>query len=226
MRILLLLCCCGWMLYPHAQKRIDFNVSSRFLNLNLTSNLHYAFKNHFMLSAGIYSGGAGSTMVLHDTNLLYSSGGIQSPYPGIEWSISDTTTSYELLDYSVKGKFVGIQTGIGYFWEFGGIHGFRINALFKAAFTLNEVGVYYRSKETHRETLRHYDIQHFAGGVTLNLFHTIRITGKTTLFYGIKTPYYFTLDRARFNPRNRKDLFYGFEPELSIGFTRLIGVCR
>jgi len=61
--------------------------------------------------------------------------------------------------------------------------------------------------------------------VSPELYHTIRIGGRSTFYYGVRLPYYFSLHIDNFDPQVDKDLFYGLEPELAVGVTWQIGKC-
>ena len=226
MRIAITFVSCLFSLLIFSQQRIGIDFSTRITNLNVTASFNTVIKGNFIYSIGVFAGGIGNADVYNDTKRLYSGVEIKSPYPRVNQSISDTITTYDLLDYESRGRAIGIQFGVGHFFEFGIIHGLRVNLLGKLGFSSTKVRGYYRSTTTYSEKAQTIRTNYFYSSVCPEIFHTIRRTGRNTFYWGIKLPYHFTIDKARFNPTVNQDLLYGFEPELSIGFTRVIGDCQ
>ncbi len=208
-----------------AQQRIGVDLSSRMQNLQLTVHYQGVIKNRLLYSCGVFFGGTGKSLVLNDTLQLYGGTPIMSPFSQANGLITDTSTSYSILDYSTSARLLGIQAGLGFYYELNVKHGLRFNLNGKIGIASSRVGGYYRSIENFKTVYRESYANHFMGGVSAELFHTIRMSGRWTFNYGIKVPYYFSIDRTRFNPIYQKDQLHGFEPELSIGVTRVIGKC-
>lgn len=208
------------------QKRLGLDVSSRLDNLMFTAHYQQVLKNHVLYSFGIFGGGNGMVLVENDSIRLYTGKPIASPYENANQPIVDSITSYSILDYTSSANSVGIQFGLGYYFEFGVEHGLRLNLNSRWAFVTSKLGGYYRSIETFSEVYRSQTQQHFIASVSIEAYHTIRLSGRLTFNYGLKIPYYYTIDRARFNPTTQKDLLNGFTPEISIGLTRVIGKCE
>lgn len=208
-----------------AQQRIGVDLSSRMQNLLLTVHYQGVIKNRLLYSCGVFFGGTGKSLVLNDTLQLYGGTPIQSPFSSANGVFSDSITSYSILDYSSSSRLVGIQAGLGFFHEFNVTHGVRFNLNGKIGFASSTLGGFYRSTENFTTVYRKSYHNHIVGAVSAEVFHTIRMSGRWTFNYGVKVPYYFSADRARFNPTTQKDQLNGFEPELSIGFTRVIGKC-
>jgi hypothetical protein len=208
-----------------AQQRIGVDVTSRMQNLQLTVHYQSVIKNRLLYSCGVFFGGTGKSLVFNDTLQLYGGRSIQSPFSQANASITDTSTSYSILDYSSKARLFGIQAGLGFYYELNVKHGLRFNLNGKIGIATSTVGGYYRSIENFKTVYKKSDHNHLFGAVSAEVFHTIRMSGRWTFSYGVKVPYYFSVDRARFNPIYQQDQLYGFEPELSIGFTRVIGKC-
>jgi hypothetical protein len=208
-----------------AQQRIGVDVTSRMQNLQMTLHYQGVIKNRLLYSCGVFFGGTGKSFVLNDTIQLYGGTRIQSPFSQANASITDTSTSYSIVDYSSSARLFGIQAGLGFYYELNVKHGLRFNLNGKLGIATSTVGGYYRSIENFKTVYRESYANHFVGGVSAEVFHTIRMSGRWTFNYGIKFPYYFSVDQARFNPIYKRDQLYGFEPELSIGFTRVIGKC-
>ena len=209
-----------------AQKRIGVDLSTRMDNLMLTFNYQQVIKNRLLFSTGIYYGGHGHQLVENDSIRLYGGEPIRTPYENSSRPIEEVTNTYSVLDYVSSAKSIVVQVGLGFYHPFGVMHGLRANLHAKIGFAQTEVYGYYRSIQDFREVRRTHYANHFVGGLSMELYHTIRLTGRMTFYYGAKVPYYFTLDKARFDPSSNKDLLSGFEPELAIGLTRVIGKCN
>lgn len=207
------------------QQRIGMDVSTRMDNLMFTFHYQKVMKKRFLLSAGIFVGGNGKTFVSNDTLRLYTGTPIRSPYANANEPVIDSTGTYSILDYRASAASVGVQFGIGYFHEFDVQHGLRVNLNSTWGFAGTAFGAYYRSTENYTERYKSHYIEHFVSSISLEAFHTIRLSGRLTFNYGLKFPYYFTIDKAKFNPLVNRDILYGFEPQLSVGLTRVIGKC-
>ncbi|OFZ07961.1 MAG: hypothetical protein A3D92_13730 [Bacteroidetes bacterium RIFCSPHIGHO2_02_FULL_44_7] len=208
-----------------SQIRIETNLSTRFQDLNLTGNVHFVVGHNWLLSGGMSGGFSPKMWIDNDRAQLDQGLRVQSPYPSLNQGITSENASYTILDYSSSARFVRTHVCVGYFHEFGTQHGIRANTYFLLQYVSNQINGYYYSSSTQQEIYRSTVFNHFVGGASLELFHTIRLNARNTLCYGVKIPYFFSIDKARFNPMNPKDNFYGFEPELSIGLTRMIGSC-
>lgn len=208
-----------------SQKRIGFDASTRLSNVNFTFHYQQVIKNNWLFGAGIFGGGNGTELITNDTLGLYDNS-IQSAYASVDQPFVDTNNvSYGILDYLSKGRSLGVQAGVGYFHEFDSKHGLRANLYGKIGYASNKVRGYYRSIENFTEKTRNNYVSHWIGGVSLELAHTVRLSGRNTFYYGVKAPFYFSLDRAKFNPQSYQDIYYGVEPEFTFGFTRVIGKC-
>lgn len=224
-RSILLLTISFFSFIASAQQRIGIDLSSRMDNLMLTVHYQKVLKNHLLYSAGVFAGGNGRTFINYATNPAYNVQTIQSPYREANRSISDSTRTFYLEDYNTAAKSFGVQVGLGYFFEFSVKHGIRTNANASFGFASTKLGGHYRSTDNSGVIYAVNRPQHFIGSLSLEAFHTIRLTGRTTFNYGLKVPYFFNADQARFNPTTKKDLLYGFEPQISIGMTYVVGKC-
>lgn len=208
------------------QKRLGGDLSTKGNNLNVTLTYNHVFKSNFLLSAGLFGGNYGYSGV-DLTEAQYNLGRrLATPFNTLNQPITDTSgNQYELFDYGTKGNGVGIQVGLGYFHEFTEIHGIRFNLNTRVGWMISNLSLaYYNQSIDERISLFSQQV-HLSGAISPELSHTMRLTGKITFYYGLKFPYYFSLDRAKFNPINPKDLFYFWEPELSAGITYVIGKC-
>lgn len=212
----------------NGQKRIGFDLNTRLTDFQLTIHYQEVIKGGFIYSAGLFGGVMGSkleTYVFHDPNDVRNGLRVHSPFPSANQTISDTSGNYNLYNYSFGGSGIGLSGGLGYFVEFGHSQGIRINVNGRIGFAKsNFTGGYVSNTNTQKLYVRK-EFQHIIAGVSIELYHTIRLSGRWTFYYGIKAPYYFNIDKGHFNSRNSEDLFSGLEPDFSIGFTRVIGKC-
>jgi len=105
------------------------------------------------------------------------------------------------------------------------VHGLRFNAHFKIGFMKSNILAGYWNDSITVGALRSYSIRHLTTAISPEIYHTIRIAGRTTLYYGMKVPYYFPINKKKFNPKYSIDMFNDWEPEISIGLTFVIGKC-
>lgn len=207
------------------QKRIGVDASTQLNNLNFTFHYQQVIKRNWLFGAGFFAGGNGDAMVLNDTMGLYNNT-IRSPYSNVNQPYIDSNNvSYSILEYQARGKSIGLQAGFGYFHEFGVKHGIRANLYAKLGYASSKIYGYYRSTETFTEAFRRLYASHWVGAVSLELVHTIRFSKRYTFYYGAKVPFYFSIDKATFDPQSFQDLYAGVEPELTLGITRIIGQC-
>lgn len=217
------------ILFSHicfGQQRIGIDVSTRAFNLNLTLNYHKVFKHNFLYSIGMFAGSFGEGWV-DLTQEQYDAGlRVYSPFNSLNQPVYDTAfNEYILLDYKTTGGGFGFHFGIGVFHEFSIIHGIRFNLNNRIGFVRNKQStLYYSSQEG--KGISHIDVKnHFIGAISPEIYHTIRLSGRFTFYYGIKSPYFYSLNKHKFNPKYTKDLFNYWKPELSIGLTYVIGKC-
>lgn len=211
--------------YSISQSRIGFDLSTRFNSLNGTLSYHSVFNSNVVFSTGFFMGSAGRSIVINDSLNLYNSNGIVPPSRNVPDTYTDTVTTYSFLDYQMSGQVMGLQLGIGYFKEFPNHHGLRLNLYSKFGIGWSNIRSYYHSTINYNETVRQTVTQHYIASISPEIYHTIRTSERNTFYWGLKLPIYYLIDRHNYHPSAYKSLFYGCEPELTIGLTRAIGKC-
>lgn len=206
-----------------AQQRIAMDVSSRLQNANFTLSYHRVVKKQFLLSAGVFNGGNGNSYSGKDTLLFDSGFRPSSPFDEVNNSRVDSSGNYSLLDYGTRGRSSGVLLGVGYFYPLGENHSLRANLNAKMGYAVSYIRAYYRLDETHNDMQAHYVMNHMVASFSLELYHGIKISDRMAVYYGLKIPYYFTPNKLHFNPSIYKDLYYGFEPEFSLGISYFLG---
>ncbi|MFA7274488.1 MAG: hypothetical protein WC044_11495 [Crocinitomicaceae bacterium] len=211
------------VLVGNAQQRIALDVSSRLENANFTFSYHKVVKTHFLLSSGVFYGGNGSSYSGKDTLLFDSGVHTSSPFAQVNNARADSDGTYALLDYGTQGKSFGILIGAGYFYPINENHSLRANVYSKFGYATSNVRAYYRLDATHNDMKAGFTMSHAIASFSFELYHGIKMSDRFAAYYGVKFPYYYSPNKAKFNPLIYKDLYYGFEPELSLGISYFIG---
>ena len=208
-----------------SQQRIGMDVNSRLSDLNFTAHYTRVVKGPFLASAGIFFGSNGNATISNATVFLERGYSVTSPYSPANESLTIDNSEYKLLEYTTRGRSVGVQLGIGYYKEFNTTHGLRLNLNQRFGYATSHFSGRYYSTDLEDLVPKQITFNHVIGATSVELYHTYRYSGKWTLYWGVKIPYYYTLDKNTFNPTSRNDLFSGLEADLSLGVTRVIGKC-
>ena len=210
----------------YSQKRIGFDLSTKGNNIILTYQFNQVITNNLIYSVGLFGGGFGYSGVDLNRTQFNSGRRLQTPFQQINEPITDTSGNmYELFDYGTKGSGFGLQLGIGYFHEFSPVHGIRFNLNNRFAWMTSKLSVAYNNDGVKQNINKFERVSHLSGALSPEIYHTMRFSGRLTFYYGIKLPYFYSLDRSQFNPVNKKDLFFEWEPEISAGLTYVVGRC-
>lgn len=223
MKILILLCVLFLNSFANAQQRIGIDLSSRMTDMNISISYHKVVMKNYLISGGVHFGNFGkSFMDRYSAKVPFES--LESPFTGRPNSIIASNETYKLHQYRITNNALGMSFGVGVFKEFSLKHGVRFNLNSKFLFVTGSYKLEYgRGGE---ESIWEGGAQNnFVGAISPEIVHTIRLSGRITFYYGIKAPYFYSLDKGKFHPLYSKDRFNGFEPELSIGITRVFGKC-
>lgn len=201
------------------------DVNTHLMNLNYSLHYQRVIKGPLLFNAGIFGGKFGEGNNYNDTSIVYSGHNLGIAYPMLNPNYSDTSGLYELGSTATIGYGLGVNVGIGLFKEFRNYHGIRFNLNQRFGWMLSDVrSSYYRPDKfaVHHSYNR---IWHPVGAVSIELYHTVRFTGRSTFYWGFKMPYYYTLDKGRFNPKKDSEVFHKLLFDLSVGMTYAIGKC-
>lgn len=210
-----------------AQQRIGLDINSHLINLNTTVHYQQVLKGPLIFSTGIYGGSFGEGENTNSRQLALSGLDLGIAYPNMTESYTDNSGTYKIVSTYTRGLGFGAQLGLGCFVEFKNFHGIRANVNSRIGWMKSDVRGSYAFTGT--DTLyRHYRqiFWHPIGSITAELYHTMRLDGRWTFYWGFKMPYSFSLDKGRFNPKKDSELFYKLQLDLSLGFTRAIGKCE
>ncbi len=210
----------------YGQKRIGFDLSTKGNNIILTAQFNQVITNNLIYSVGLFGGGFGYSGVDLNRTQFNTGRRLKTPFDRINEPITDSSGNvYELFDYGTKGSGFGLQLGIGYFHEFSIVHGIRFNLNNRFGWMTSRLSVAHYNDALKQNINKFVRVSHLSGALSPEIYHTMRVGGRLTFYYGIKLPYFCSLDRNQFDPVNTKDLFYGWEPEVSAGFTYVVGKC-
>lgn len=204
-------------------QRIGVDVSTRLENFNATLTYHQIIRSHFLVSAGIFMGGNGNAFAEIDTSAFDAGNRIRSPFPIINTYYDDSIGNYGLLGYQTVGSSRGFHLSFGYFKQFNTLHSIRFHLNSRWGMAQNTVRAYYRATELLRTQKIITEQYHGIGSLGLEAFHGIRMGTRISLYYGLKLPYFFTLNKTKFAPVRPGDLFFKVKPELSFGLTYYVG---
>lgn len=204
-------------------QRIGLDVSTRMSNVNFTLSYHHVVKSNFILSAGVFAGGVGVAFSDIDTNAFNQGNRLRSPYSTINNLYADSSNNFGLLAYESIGYSSGFHLAFGYVKTINEVHSVRFHLNSRIANTYSTVKAFYRSSEIYRTVRTNFTQSHWIASLGLEVFHGIRVGDRTALYYGLKLPYYFSLNKDVFAPVRTSDLFNSFKPELSFGLTFFVG---
>lgn len=206
------------------QQRIGADINTRLNTLNFTVHYQKVIKGPFLFSAGIGGGYYGHGENWGSKAQIKNGFGFGNAYSDLDNAFADSS-SYLLRATKTRGSGITAFVGLGVYKEFANYHGIRVNINTRFSMVNSKVRGSYRDFNTERAIFVTKNIIHPVGAVSLELYHTMRLTGRTTFYWGFKMPYYFSLDNAKFNPKVDSEVFHKLLPDLSIGFTRAIGRC-
>lgn len=209
------------------QQRISFDANTRLNDFNFTVRYMKVVRKPFLLSAGICFGHYGVSSINYDSlDAVYDRN--YTPYSAMNHTYIDTNGTNYLMNYNSKVTGIGIDLGVGYYHEFSVIHGIRFNLNARLLFASNLISSYYSDLKKVAANIsgtRHV-YHHFSEAIMPEIYHTIRIGGRSTFYYGLKIPYYFSFDKNQYHPRVNDDSLYAFEIDLAIGLTFQVGQCE
>lgn len=207
-----------------SQQRVGLDISYRQVGLNTSLSYHKVFAGNWLLSASLTYGQKGRYIIdYRDDNQDKTD--FFSPWGEVNQPILKGNSKYHIKRYSVKNKAVTVQVGLGYFHNFDVKHGIRGHLFMQYGQTFNTVTGTYDASDQAYDILKRTTTKHSIAAVSAEVYHTIQVWQKFTFYYGLKAPYYFKVDKTRFNPVRKLDNFFGLEPEISLGVTYLIGDC-
>ena len=114
--------------FSYGQQRIGFDLATKGTTLSATLTYNKVVKQNLLLSAGIFIGNFGTGYMDLNMSQFKSGQRVYTPIHDFNANHVDTAgLSHTLFDYASKGSGCGLQIGLGYFHEFGPIHGLRFN---------------------------------------------------------------------------------------------------
>ncbi len=207
------------------QTRIGGDLNTQLNTINFTTHYQRVIRGPFLFSAGIGAGLYGHGKNVGDEAQIVEGFGFGNAFKTLPSTYSTQRPSYLLRATEASSAGYCAFIGFGVFKEFANFHGIRFNVNHRFSLIRSKVTAYYRDFEIQETIPTLHEIWHSVGAVNLELYHTIRLSGRNSFYWGMKLPYYYSLDKARFDPKVHQEVLYQLQPELAVGFTRSIGTC-
>lgn len=204
-----------------AQSRVALDLNATFLNRFMSVQYCPIIKKGYYIKSGITFGTFGLGYAEQSESELKAENSLISPYSEVN------TPPYDgmiLIDYITKVKGVGVELGLGKFWEIDPVHTirldlqvkvYRFNELVSAHYTIHQPSTY--------SVIEFLSIKRTALSIGPEVFHAIRISGRLTGFYGFKFPFFLPIRTAGYRPQNWKEVTVGFQPNLTVGMSCALG---
>lgn len=210
------------------QERIGFDINYRNNSYGATFSYHHVFYKNWIVSLSVTGGKKGFYQSEEYIPFLedeLGSNSIVSPWNEFNAPLDSEFGLLYLKDFRTYNYSLAAQVGIGYFHNFNVIHGIRAHFTGQFGYGISDVYNVYRNTEKplyiHRKKAK-YPI----ASLGLEAYHTIRVHQRFTVYYGLKIPYFFLIDKNQFNPKFKSYDFYGLMPEITLGITYAIGKCN
>lgn len=208
-----------------SQSRIGGDLNTQLNTINFTAHYQRVIKGPFLFTTGIGAGLYGHGKNVGDENQIVNGFGFGNAFPRLPKRFSSDRPDYLLRATEVKSSGYCAFVGIGAFKEFANLHGVRMNLNHRFSIIHSKVTAYYRDFNLQETISTPATIWHAVGAVSLEFYHTMRMSGRNTFYWGFKLPYYYSMDKTRFDPKVNGEVLHQFQPELSVGFTHSIGTC-
>lgn len=213
MRLLpLLLVCTLTVATGSAQWRWSNELSSQFESLSFSTHVQKAFANRYLLGIGVGNIGKERGADYNDNNTHSSFSFVPDT-----WNYEGSTLYHAGENTRIRGAQLQLMTG--YYWESSKKkHGLRFNANFKIGWLFSSNTVFYKQHDTIVAIHFNQNIRFMRGIVSLDVLHTIRLTEKTTFYYGLKNGLF--LPNSAYRPTEKQEAFRFYVPELCLGISR------
>lgn len=208
-----------------AQQRIGIDANSNMNSANLSLHYQRVINGPLLFSGGI-NGGLYGVSEHYGEEQQIRGGFFSNPFPEMGNSFSDALPDFVYRGNQTKSAGISAFVGLGLFKEFENHHGIRFNLHHYFSAVHSKVLGFYRNFEQELTVFKRYETWHPVGAWSMELYHTIRLTGRNSFYWGLKTAYSYTLDESRYAPTSTNELFQGFQTELSLGITHSIGSCN
>lgn len=204
-----------------AQSRVAIDLNATFLNRFMTLQYCPIIKKGMYIKSGITFGTYGIGYEEQSQDQINADEGLISPYSVINTAPIE---GMFLIDYITKIKGVGIELGLGKFWEIDPVHTIRLDLQVKVYRFNEEVSAHYTIHQPSTfSAIQLHSIQRNCLSIGPELFHAIRISGRITGFYGFKFPFFLPIRTAGYKPQSWNDVTVGFQPNLTVGMSCALG---
>jgi len=204
-----------------AQSRVAIDLNATFLNSFTSLQYCHIIKKGLYIKSGFTFGSFGRGYAEQEASEIKLNHGLISPYSDVN---SPPFDDMMLIDYTTKVEGMGIELGIGKFWELDPVHTIRLDLQVKVYRFNEHISAHYIVHQpSSYSIIELLSIKRNCFSFGPEVFHAIRISGRLTGFYGFKFPYYLPIRTAGYRPQNRKDVTIGFQPNLTIGMSCALG---
>jgi hypothetical protein len=202
-----------------SQQRIGLELFSHLDDLSIGTHFQKVVKSKFILGGGLIwvTNRRGEAIEYEPGQVLHT--GIRS----VPVSFVRNNETYVVQTSRTASKALMLTLNTGFFHEFGALHGIRVNLNGRIGFARTKGTYSYYGQINDTVIPVRYSKNHLVAGVVPEIYHTLRQRKKLTFYYGLRFPFYFSLDKRNFNPIHRKEGFYGLEMEAVIGITYFVG---
>jgi hypothetical protein len=197
-----------------SQYRITLDVNSALDNMFTTVLFCPVLKNGFYLKTGISKGNYGNGQI----EVEGDGEAAMSPYP--EVNDHKENPDIQLTLYQSKNKGMGIELGIGKYVSLGKIHTIRFDLQWKGYRIHERVTAFYVGQITDTNAFRnHYSFKRNCMSFGPEIFHSIRISTRFNVYYGVKFPFFIPVPAKNYHSPTNKELTIGLQPNLALGLS-------
>lgn len=202
-----------------SQQRIGLELFSHLDHISLGTHYQKVIRSNFIVGGGLIWMKNRRGEAFQDR----SSQGIHTAIVNVPESFDRNNEKYVVQGYRTVSKALMLTLNTGYFLEFGSVHGMRVNLNGRVG-VAQSFGTYtYLGMINDTVIPVHYQRNHLVTAISPEIYHTLRQRSKLTFYYGLRFPFYFSLNKKNFYPVFRKDGFYGLEIEVAFGITYFLG---
>lgn len=202
-----------------SQQRVGLELFSHLDDLSIGTHFQKVVKSKFILGGGLIwiSNRRGEAFEYEPGKSLHTAN------RSVPASFVRNNETYVVQTSRTTSKALMLTLNTGFFQEFGALHGIRVNLNARIGVAVSKGTYSYYGQINDTVIPVRYSKNYLFAGVVPEIYHTLRQRQKLTFYYGLRFPFYFSLDKRTFDPIHRKEGFYGLEMEVAIGITYFVG---
>ena len=202
-----------------SQQRVGLELFSHLDDLSVGTHFQKVIRSKFIIGGGLIwiNRRVGEAFEYESGKILHTA--MRNVPPSFERN----NETYIVQTSRTTSKALMLTLNTGFFHEFGPLHGIRVNLNGRIGIAGSKGTYSYYGQINDTVIPVRYSKNHLVTGVVPEIYHTLRQRKKLTFYYGLRFPFYFSLDKRNFEPMHRKEGFYGLEMEVAIGITYFVG---